>query len=67
MLNRNAVGGMVFEPDFLQLVPGDQVRFLAAMSPTTQRPCQSCFSAGATPFKGRINHKIEVTFDRSGL
>jgi plastocyanin len=29
MLNRGAKGSMVFEPDFIELKPGDSIKFIA--------------------------------------
>lgn len=67
MLNRNATGGMVYEPDFLRLRPGDRIRFLATHATHNAASMPEMLPAGAAPFKGNINEEIEVTFTEAGL
>ncbi|MBI0434041.1 pseudoazurin [Roseomonas sp. KE0001] len=67
MLNRNATGGMVYEPDFLRLAPGERVKFLATHVTHNAATIPAMLPEGATPFKGRINEEIEVRFDVPGL
>jgi pseudoazurin len=66
MLNRGETGAMVFEPAFLQIAPGDTVRFVAAESGHNAESIKDLIPEGAKPFKGRVNEEIEVTFDIEG-
>lgn len=67
MLNGNATGGMAFEPDFLSLKPGDTVKFLATQRGHNAATIKDFLPEGATPFKGKINQEIEVTFTEEGF
>ncbi len=67
MLNGNATGGMAFEPDFLSLNPGDTVKFLATQRGHNAATIKDFLPEGATPFKGKINQEIEVTFTEEGF
>ena len=66
MLNRNSTGGMVYEPDYLRLQPGDRVKFIAAHATHNAATIPGMLPEGATPFRGRINEEIEVTFTAPG-
>jgi len=66
MLNRNGTGGMVFEPDFPRLRPGDTVQFRATQATHNAASMPELLPAGAAPFKGNINQEIAVRFDRPG-
>jgi len=67
MLNGNATGGMAFEPDFVSLKPGDTVKFLATQRGHNAATIKDFLPEGATPFKGKINQEIEVTFTEEGF
>jgi len=67
MLNRNATGGMVYEPDYLRIRSGDTVKFIATDVTHNAASIAEMLPPGATPFKGQINQEIEVTFDAPGL
>ena len=72
MLNRNdaggmVTGGMVFEPAYLRLRPGDSVKFLATNVTHNAATMPELLPAGAAPFKGRIDQEIEVAFQQPGL
>lgn len=67
MLNGNATGGMAFEPDFLSLKPGDTVKFLATQRGHNAATIKDFLPEGASPFKGKINQEIEVTFTEEGF
>jgi len=66
VLNRNATGGMVYEPDYLQLKSGDRIRFIATHATHNAASIPEMLPAGAKPFKGRINEEIEIVFDVPG-
>lgn len=68
MLNQGSDGErMVFEPDFLQVAPGDTVRFVATDKGHNAETLADMTPEGAEGFKGRINEEIEVTLDTEGL
>ncbi len=67
MLNRGEEGAMVFEPAFLQIEPGDTVKFVASDKSHNAESLLEMMPEGAEAFKGRINEEIEVTFDVEGL
>lgn len=67
MRNRSATGAMTYEPEFLQIKPGDKVKFLASSSGHDAASIPGMAPAGAKPFKGKINEEIEVSFDAPGL
>ena len=67
MLNRGALGPMVYEPEFIKLKPGDKLRFLASSSGHDAVSIEGMLPAGAQPFKGKINEEIEVTFSAAGI
>jgi len=68
MLNKGPDGEiMVFEPAFLQVAPGDTVKFLATDRGHNAETLDGLVPEGAEGFKGRINEEIEVTLDSAGL
>jgi len=67
MLNRGSQGAMVYEPEFIQLKPGDRLKFLASSSGHDAVSIDGMLPAGAQAFKGRINEEIEVAFTEPGL
>jgi len=68
MLNKGSDGArMVFEPSFLQVEPGDTVKFLATDRAHNAETVDTMIPAGAEGFTGKINEEIEVTLDAPGL
>lgn len=66
MLNKAAEGPMVFEPSFLKIAPGDTVRFVATDKGHNVLSIEGMSPEGATPFHGKMNEDITVTFDKPG-
>lgn len=66
MLNGNASGGMVYEPEFLAVAPGDTVRFIAAQRGHNAASIAGFIPEAAAPFLGRINEEIEITLTEPG-
>ena len=66
MLNKGEAGAMVFEPALVQLEPGDTVTFVATDKGHNAETIKDLIPEGATPFKGKINEEIVVTFDVPG-
>lgn len=67
MLNRGDAGPMVYEPAFLQIQPGDTVRFVSTDPLHNAETIPGMIPDGAEPFKGRLNEEVEVTFDQEGV
>lgn len=67
MLNRNASGPMVYEPDFLQIAPGDTVKFIKTTSGHNAATVEGMVPEGHEGFLGKINEEIEVTLDEKGF
>ena len=68
MLNKGADGErMVFEPSFIQVQPGDTVKFLATDRSHNAELNKGMHPDGAESFKGKINEEIEVTLDIEGV
>ena len=67
MLTRSATAGMVYEPDYLQIAPGDTVRFIPTQSGHNAATLPGLLPEGAQPFKGKINQEVEQTFSVPGL
>jgi pseudoazurin len=66
MLNKGAEGVMVFEPSFLKIAPGDTVHFVATDKGHNVLSIEGMMPAGATPFAGKMNEDVTVTFDQPG-
>ena len=67
MLTRSANAGMVYEPDYLQIAPGDTVRFIPTQSGHNAATLPGLLPEGAEAFKGKIDQQIEQTFIVPGL
>lgn len=68
MLNKGADGDrMVFEPAFIQAVPGDTVKFIATDRGHNAETNKGMIPEGAEAFSGKINEEFEVTLDTEGV
>ena len=67
MLTRSATAGMVYEPAFLQIAPGDTVKFIPTQSGHNAATLPGLLPEGATAFKGKINQETEQVFNVPGL
>jgi pseudoazurin len=67
MLNKGAEGMMVFEPSFLKIAPGDSIHFVAADKGHNVLSIEGMAPEGATPFQGKMNEDLTVTFDQPGV
>ena len=67
MLNKGAEGMMVFEPSLVKIEPGDTVKFLATDKSHNAETIKGMLPADATPFAGKMNEDIVVTFDKPGV
>lgn len=66
MLNKGKDGAMVFEPGGLKIAKGDTVTFLPTDKSHNAESVKDMIPEGATPFKGKMNEAIKVTFDVPG-
>lgn len=66
MLNKGADGMMVFEPSLLKIAPGDTVHFVATDKGHNVMSIEGMMPEGATPFVGKMNEDLTVTFDKPG-
>ena len=68
MLNKGSDGeNMVFEPAFLQVEPGDTVKFIATDKSHNAESILGALPDEGEAFKGKINEEITVTFEAPGL
>ena len=66
MLNKGKDGPMVFEPSSLKIAKGDTVTFVPTDKSHNAETIPGLIPEGATPFKGKMNEEIKVTFDVEG-
>lgn len=67
MYTRNDQGSMIYEPEFLRVVPGDSVRFIPTQSGHNAATIDNMIPAQASPFRSQINEDFTVTLTESGL
>jgi len=67
MLNRGEKGPMVFEPDYLEIQPGDKVVFVPTHKSHNAATIDEMIPDGAEGFKSKINEQFETTFDQAGF
>ncbi|QUS41571.1 pseudoazurin [Tardiphaga alba] len=68
MLNKGADGtAMVFEPALVKVQPGDTVKFVATDKTHMAESIKGMMPADATPFAGKMNQDVAVTFDKPGV
>lgn len=66
MLNKGADGAMVFEPALTKVAPGDTITFIPTDKSHNVESIKDLIPEGATPFKGKINETVKVTFTVPG-
>ncbi|WP_343043225.1 pseudoazurin [Paracoccus litorisediminis] len=66
MLNRRANGPMVYKPAYLNIAPGDTVRFLPTQPGHNAAAIEGVIPEGTAPFKSKINARFEVTLTEIG-
>ena len=67
MLTRSPTAGMVYDPDYLQIAPGDTVKFVATQSGHNAATLPAIWPEGVPTFVGKIDQEIEQTFKVPGL
>lgn len=66
MLNKGKDGAMVFEPGLTKVAKGDTVTFIPTDKSHNAETFKDLIPEGATPFKGKMNESIKITFDVPG-
>lgn len=67
MLNKGTDGMMVFEPALIEIQPGDTVTFVPTDKSHNAESIKGMIPEGATPFTGKMNEAVTVTFDVPGV
>jgi pseudoazurin len=67
MLNKGAEGLMVFEPALVKIEPGDTVKFVASDKSHNAETIKGMLPADATPFLGKSDEDVAVTFEKPGV
>ena len=67
MLTRSPTAGMVYDPDYLQIAPGDTVKCVATQSGHNAATLPAIWPEGVPTFMGKIDQEIEQTFTVPGL
>lgn len=66
MLTRSGAGAMIYDPPYLEIAPGDTVRFLPVQGGHNAASIPEMLPEGAERFIGGIDEKISVTFGIEG-
>ena len=66
MFNRNEQGAMLYQPEYLQIAPGDSVRFIPTQPSHNAATIDGMIPEGATSFKSKINEDFTVTLTETG-
>ncbi|CAM7680864.1 Pseudoazurin [Citrobacter portucalensis] len=67
MKNRGTGGPMIYEPDYLEIQPGDTVKFIRKHKSHNAASIAELSPAGYPGFMGKIDEEIEVTYDNAGF
>ena len=67
MLNKGEKGVMVFEPDFVQVQPGDTVHFVATDKGHDVEGIKGMLPDGVEPFKGKMGENFDLTVTEEGV
>jgi pseudoazurin len=67
MLNKGEKGVMVFEPDFVQVQPGDTVHFVATDKSHDIQSVKGMLPEGVEAFKGKMNESFDLTVTEEGV
>ena len=67
MLDKGTEGVMVFEPSLVKIEPGDTVKFVSVNKGHNAESIKGMLPPDATPFLGKVNQDVAVTFDKPGV
>lgn len=66
MLNRGEHGSMVYEPDYVELKPGDELHFVSGHRSHNAASIDGMVPESYSGFTGKIDEEILVRFDLPG-
>ena len=66
-LNRSSTGFFVFSRDFVRIMPGDTINFVASDKGHQVHSVPGMIPEGAQPFDAKMSQDIKVTFTVSGV
>lgn len=67
MLNKGEKGAMVFEPAFIQAMPGDTVKFIPSTKGHNVESIKGMLPEGVKKFKSKFNKEFVLTVEEDGL
>lgn len=67
MLNKGAVGAMVFEPAFVKAEPGDTIHFIPTDKSHNVEAIKDILPEGVEVFKSKISEEYTLTVTEAGL
>ncbi|MGI6244563.1 MAG: pseudoazurin [Pseudochelatococcus sp.] len=67
MLNRNDIGPMPYEPDYLAIAPGDTIRFVPTTKGHNAETIKGFVPEGAQPFRSKLSETFEITLTEPGF
>lgn len=67
LLNKGAAGVMVFEPAFVQIQPGDSVKFVSTDKGHNAELIDGMLPDGAAAIAGKMGEDTTVSFDKAGV
>lgn len=67
MLNKGEKGGMVFQPDFVQAMPGDTIKFIPTDKGHNVQSIKGMLPDNVKKFKSRFNKEFVLEVNEEGL
>ncbi len=66
MKNRGTAGPMIYEPDYIEINPGDTIKFIRTHKSHNAASIKEMSPEGYKGFIGKIDQEIEVKYDDTG-
>ncbi len=67
MLNKGEKGAMVFQPNLVQALPGDTIKFVPSDKSHNAETIKGMIPGGAEAFKSKMNEEFSVTLQQEGV
>jgi pseudoazurin len=67
MLNKGEKGAMVFQPDLVQAMQGDTIKFVPSDKSHNAETIRGMIPEGAQAFKTKMNEEYSVKLDKQGV
>src|SRR4051812_26086412 len=67
LLNKGAAGVMVFEPAYVQIQPGDSVKFVSTDKGHNAESIDGMLPEGAAAIAGKMGEDTTVNFEKAGV